>query len=59
MGKWENVMLAMDTIPEEIRDRVHLKHLPYERGYPQKHEGLDDIHDEFHPFKEEHWKADR
>ena len=57
IGKWENMMLAIDTIPEKIRDRIHLKHLPYENGYPLKHETLDDIHKNFHPFKEEHWRV--
>ena len=58
MGKWENMMLAMHTIPCGIRKRVHLKHLPSEDGFPRSHSELDEIsYDKFNPFKEEHWEV--
>ena len=58
IGKWENVMLTMHTIPCDIRDRVHLVHLPKMKGYPEKHGELDDISAKFHPFREPSWRVD-
>ena len=57
MGKWENVMLAVHTIPCDLRDRIELKHLPSEEGYPRAHRDLDKPHVNFNPFKEEDWNV--
>ena len=59
MGKWENMMLAVHTIPCEIRGRVHLKHLPGEDGFPRHHRDLDELHKEFNPFKESDWEVEQ
>ena len=58
MGKWENMMLAMHTIPCDVRKQVHLKHLPSEDGFPRSHSELDEIsYGKFNPFKEKHWEV--
>lgn len=57
MGKWENMMLAMHTIPCEVRDQVHLKHLPSQDGFPRRHSELDEVLPEFNAFKETHWEV--
>ena len=59
MGKWENVMLAMHAIPCDIRNRVHLKHLPSGDGYPTTHRDMDEPHREFNPFRESAWKVNK
>ena len=53
IGKWENIMLAVHTIPPEIRGRVHLKQLM--KDHPEKHGELDDWNVD--PFDEEKWKV--
>ena len=58
MGKWENVMLAMHTIPCEVRGRVHLKHLPSGKGYPRHHRDLDDVSRKFNAFNENDWEVE-
>lgn len=58
MGKWENMMLAMHTIPCEIRNQVHLKHLPSEDGFPRRHSDLDEVLTRFNAFKKEHWEVE-
>ena len=55
MGKWENMMLAMHTIPCEVRDQVYLKHLPSEDGFPRSHSELDEVLPKFNAFNEKHW----
>ena len=59
MGKWENVMLAMHAIPCDIRNQVHLKHLPSGDGYPTAHRDMDKPHRKFHPFRESDWKVNK
>ena len=54
IGKWENIMLAVHTIPCEIRDRVHLKQL--EKDKPEKHGELDDWNVD--PFDKQRWRVE-
>ena len=54
IGKWENIMLAVHTIPCEIRDQVHLIQLKKDK--PEKHGELDDWTGGF--FDEERWRVD-
>ena len=58
IGRWENVMLTMHTIPCKIRDRVHLIHLPKKEGYPEKHGELDEVSDKFNPFRDSSWRVE-
>lgn len=57
MGKWENVMLAMHTIPCKVRGQVHLKHLPGSKGYPRHHRDLDNVWPKFNVFNEGDWEV--
>ena len=57
IGKWENVMLAMHSIPCGVRNQVHLKHLPGGKEYPQHHRDLDNRSSKYNPFDEDQWEV--
>ena len=53
IGKWENMMLAVHTIPCNIRDQFHMKQLS--KDNPRKHDELDEWN--VSPFDESRWNV--
>ena len=56
IGKWKNAMLALHLVPNEVRSRIYLLQLPYkDGGYPQEHGHMDDIHENYNPYRPSEW----